>query len=62
MFARGFEKKEGFLNRILLSKEIIELVGLSCDKCIHPPLFLRSIMRLQFSFLSICLIGRLIFL
>ena len=37
-------------------------MGFNCDQCIHPLLFFRSTILLQFSFLSICLIGKLIFL
>ena len=56
------EKFDGFLNNILSSKGIIELAFLSCDQCIHPLLFFESIILRQFSFLSICLIGKFIFL
>ena len=44
------------------SRGIKELTGFSWDECIHPLLFLRSITLLQFSFLSINLIGKSIFL
>ena len=60
--AIGFEKLEEFLNKILSSKRIIELIFFNWDQCIHPLLFLESIILLQFSFLSICFIGKLIFL
>ena len=60
--AIGFEKLELFLNKILSSNDIIEFVFFNCDQCIHPLLFLESIILLQFSFLSICFIGKLIFL
>ena len=62
ILAIGLEKFEGFLNKILFSKGIIEFIFFNCDQCIHPLLFFKSIILLQFSFLSICLIGKLIFL
>ena len=62
ILAIGFEKLELFLNKILSSNDIIELIFFNCDQCIHPLLFLESIILLQFSFLSICFIGKLIFL
>ena len=45
-------------DKILSSKRIIELFFFNWDQCIHPLLFLESIILLQFSFLSICFIGK----
>ena len=62
ILAKGFEKLLGLLKRILSSFGIIEFIFLSWETCIHPLLFLRSIILLKFSFLSICLMGKSIFL
>ena len=62
ILANGLEKIDGFLNKILSSSGIKEFIFFNCETCIQPLLFLRSIILLKFSFLSICLIGRLIFL
>ena len=59
---RGFEKIVGLSNKILSFKEIVELIGFNCEECIHPLLFFKSIILLQLSFLSICFIGKSIFL
>ena len=62
IFAKGFEKLVGLLNKILSVLGIMEFTFLSWETCIHPLLFLRSIILLKFSFLSICFIGKSIFL
>ena len=61
-FTKGFEYFEGFLNKILFSKIIKEFGFVNWDVCIHPLFFLKSIILLKFSFLSIISIGRYFFL
>ena len=62
IFAKGFEKLDGSRNKILSLSGIIEFICFNCETCIQPLLFFTSTILRKFSFLSICFIGRFIFL